>query len=203
MLAVKFFLWPLLVWMAATRRVAMAVLAAAVGAGLLLLSWAVIGFDGITGYSARLQRLESFFGEDSYTLYIAGLDAGLPSGVARAVWLLVGFGLLAAVAVVARGGHEKAAFILAIAAALSLTPIVWLHYFALLVVVVALVQPRLGILWFVPFGMVFTPGSGHPTPFETSITLALAATTIALAVHAAWADDARATRTSSTSPARA
>jgi hypothetical protein len=203
MLAVKFFLWPLLVWMAATRRVAMAALAAAVGAGLLLLSWAIIGFDGLTGYSARLQRLESFFGEDSYTVYIAGLDAGLPSGVARAVWLLVGFGLLAAVAVVARRGHEQAAFILAIAAALSLTPIVWLHYFALLVVVVALAQPRLGILWFVPFGMIFSEGTGHPRPFETSVTLAVAATTIALAVHFAWTGDVRAVRPTSTSPARA
>ena len=44
-----------------------------------------------------------------------------------------------------RRGDERSAFILAIAASLALTPIVWLHYFALLVVVVALAQPRLGV----------------------------------------------------------
>ena len=57
-LAVKFFLWPLLVWFVATRRVANAVVAAAVGAGLLLASWAVIGFDGLRGYPDLLRRLE-------------------------------------------------------------------------------------------------------------------------------------------------
>ncbi len=51
-------------------------------------------------------------------------------------------------------------------------------------VVVALAQPRLGIVWFVPLGMVVTPGSGHPTPFETAWTLAVAALTVALALRA-------------------
>ena len=74
--------------------------------------------------------------------------------------------------VLARRGDERTAFILAVAASLVLTPIVWLHYFALLLVVVALAQPRLGFLWFVPLLMVLTPGSGQPTPFETSGTLA-------------------------------
>ena len=70
----------------------------------------------------------------------------------------------------------------AIAAALALTPIVWLHYFALLLVVVALAQPRLGLLWFVPLALIVTPGSGEPTPFETSGRLAIAALTFGLAL---------------------
>jgi hypothetical protein len=32
--------------------------------------------------------------------------------------------------------------------------------------------------------MVVTPGSGHPTPFETAATLAIAAVTIGLALRA-------------------
>ncbi len=44
-LAAKFFLWPLVVWLAATRRIAASVLACALGAGLLLASWSVIGFS--------------------------------------------------------------------------------------------------------------------------------------------------------------
>ena len=86
-------------------------------------------------------------------------------------------GLLAAVVWVGRRGDERSAFILAIAAALALSPIVWLHYFALLLVVVALAQPTLGLVWFIPLAMVVTPGSGHPTPFETAATLAIAALT--------------------------
>ena len=105
--------------------------------------------------------------------------------VARAIWLAVGIGLLASVVVLGRRGDERTAFVVAIAAALALSPIVWLHYFALLLVVVALAQPRLGLLWFVPLAMVFTPGSGHPTPFQTSWTLVVAVVTVALAVRAA------------------
>lgn len=183
-LAAKFFLWPLVFWLAATRRLLAAGLACAVGAALLLLSWAVIGFSGLVDYPDLLRRLEDAVGDDSYTTYIVGLDLGMPSTVARVTWLALGLGLLAAMFLIARRGDERSAFILAIAAALALTPIVWLHYFALLVVVVAVAQPRLGVAWFVPLAMVVTPGSGHPTPFETSAALVVAAVTIALALRA-------------------
>ncbi|MGH3078607.1 MAG: glycosyltransferase family 87 protein, partial [Gaiellaceae bacterium] len=183
-LAVKFFLWPLVVWLAATRRLAGAVLSCVVGGALLLVSWAAIGFAGLVDYPDLVRRLEDTVGEDSYTLYIVGLDLGLPSGPARGLWLLFGLGLLAAVVVLGRRGDERSAFLLALAASIALTPIVWLHYFALLLVVVALAQPRLGFVWFVPLAMVITPGSGHPSPFETAATLAIAALTIGLALRA-------------------
>lgn len=183
-LAAKFFLWPLVVWFAATKRYASAGLSVGIGAVLVLASWAVIGFSGLGTYPDLLQRLEEVVGEDSYTTYIVGLDLGLSSSAARFLWLLLGLGLLGAVVVFARRKDERAAYVVAIAASLALTPIVWLHYFALLVVVVAIAQPRLGVVWFVPLAMVVTPGSGHPTPFETAWTLTVAALTIALAVRA-------------------
>ena len=64
-----------------------------------------------------------------------------------------------------------------------MTPIVWLHYFALLLVVVALAQPRLGYAWFVPLGMFITPGSGHPSPFDTAWALAIASVTVAVCMR--------------------
>src|SRR5262249_57507280 len=156
-LALKFFLWPLVVWLVATRRVRAASAATLVGATLLLASWAVIGFAGLLDYPDLLRRLEATIGEDSYTARIVLLDAGLPASVARLGWLLLGLGVLAAVVLLGRRGDDKRAFILAIAAALALTPIVWLHYFPLLLVVVALAQPRLGVLWFLPLPMILTP----------------------------------------------
>jgi hypothetical protein len=182
-LAAKLFLWPAVIWLAATRRYLSAVLACAFGAGLLLASWGVLGFAGLLDYPDVLRELEEVVGADSYTVYIVGLDLGLPSEVARAGWVAVGLGLIACIVLLARRGDERGAFIVSIAAALALTPIVWLHYFALLAVVVALAQPRLGFVWFVPLGMVLTPGSGQPTPFETSWTLAVAALTIALSLR--------------------
>jgi Glycosyltransferase family 87 len=186
-LAVKFFLWPLVVWLAATRRATSALWTCLVGAGLLVVSWAAIGFAGMSDYPSLLRRLEDTIGADSYTAYIVGLDLGLPSVAARAIWLGVGLALLASLVLLARRGDERTAFIVAIAAALALTPIVWLHYFALLLVVVALAQPRLSLVWFIPLGMIITPGSGQPTPFQTSWTLAVAVMTIALAARASMA----------------
>ena len=182
-LSAKFFLWPVVIWLAATRRIASAVATCVVGALLLVVSWSVIGFAGFRDYPDLLRRLEDVVGADSYTLYIAGLDLGLPSAAARMLWVAVGLGLLAWTVLLARRGDERSAFIVAIVASLALSPIVWLHYFALLTVVVALAQPRLAIVWFVPLAMVITPGSGQPTPFETAWTLAVAALTVALALR--------------------
>ena len=182
-LAAKFFLWPIVVWLAATRRFASAALAFAVGVATLLASWAVIRFDSILQYPTILRRLERTVGEDSYTAYVAGLDLGLPSPVARGLWLGIGLCLLALIVGLARRDDERSAFIVGIAASLALTPIVWLHYFALLLVPVALAQPMLGLLWFVPLGMVLTPGSGHPTPFQTAWTLGVAALVFTLALR--------------------
>jgi hypothetical protein len=184
-LAVKFFLWPLVVWLAATRRVLSALLACAVGAGLIVLSWAVIGFAGLTGYPDLLHRLDDTVGRDSYSARMMAIDLGLRSGLASALWLAAGLGVLAAVVVVARRGDDRGAFILAMAAAFSLSPLVWLHYFAYLVVVVAVAQPRLGPVWFVPLAMFISTGSGHPTSFRVSWTLAAGALTIVLALRAA------------------
>ena len=95
--------------------------------------------------------------------------------------------LLAAVVVVGRQGDARTSFILAVAASLAFTPVVWLHYFALLLVVVALAQPRLGFVWLVPLGLFVTPGSGDPTPFQTTATFTIAALTVVLAVRASRA----------------
>jgi hypothetical protein len=183
-LATKFFLWPVVIWLAATRRHLSALCSVAVGAVVLVASWAVIGFAGLVDYPSMLEQLEHAVGDDSYTAYIVGLDLGLPSPAARALWVACGLAILIAVVLVARKGDERSAFILAIAASLALTPIVWLHYFALLVVVVAIAQPRLALVWFVPLAMVITPGSGHPSPFETAMTLVVAAMTFGLAIRA-------------------
>ena len=56
-----------------------------------------------------------------------------------------------------------AALTLCLAAALAASPIVWMHYFLLLLVPLALIRPRLSPLWLVPFaywplGLAAWPG---------------------------------------------
>jgi alpha-1,2-mannosyltransferase len=182
-LAVKFVLWPLLVWLAATRRLASAAWAVLIGLALLIVPWAVIGFEGFGGYPGLLRRLERTVGGDSYTLANLARDLGLPSAVAHGLWLAVGLGVLVACALAGRSGDDRSAFVLAIAASLALSPLVWLHYFALMIVAVAVARPRLGIVWALPLAMFVGTGNGRPTGGQLAVTLAAAGLTFAFALR--------------------
>jgi hypothetical protein len=181
--AVKFVLWPLLVWFAATRRLLGAIIAVLVGMALLLVSWSVIGFEGFFGYPDLLDRLDRTVGADSYSVKNLALDYGASSGLAELTWVGVGVALLVACILVARGGDERSAFVLALIACLALSPLVWLHYFTFLVVVVAIARPRLCLVWFLPLPMFFATGTGHPTSTQVALTLATAALTAAAALR--------------------
>ncbi len=162
-----------------------ALLACAIGVIVFAGSWAVVGFEGMNQYPDMLRRLQGEVEQGSYTAYVVALDVGAASWVARALWLALGIGLLGLFIMVDRRGADRAAFILGIATALALTPIVWLHYFELLLVAVAVARPRLGFVWFVPLAMWFlsTTDSGNGTLFQTSATLVVAALTVALALR--------------------
>lgn len=183
-LAAKFFLWPLVVWLAATRRYLTAVLSCVAGLGFLALSWAVIGFAGLSDYMNIARGVQRIVEGDSLTVYVLALDLGVAQGVARVVWLASALGIVVCCVALGGRGNDRGAFILAIAAALAFSPIVWLHYFELLLVVVAVARPTLGVAWFVPLAMYVTPGTGHPSPAESAVTLVAAGVTVVLSLRA-------------------
>ena len=76
-----------------------------------------------------------------------------------------------------------------LAAAIAFSPIVWLHYFALLLVAVAIAQPRLAPIWFIgiPLQVVVDTGVYNGSTFQTAAVLVAAAATVALALApASW-----------------
>ena len=60
------------------------------------------------------------------------------------------------------------------------TPVLWLHYFALLLIPIALYRPRLSGLWFVPLALWLTPAS-HANGSAWKIALALAVLAVVVA----------------------
>ena len=52
-----------------------------------------------------------------------------------------------------RPGADAWTFVVAIGAAFALSPIVWLHYFVLLYIPIAIVRPRLSWLWALPLAL--------------------------------------------------
>ena len=168
--AVKFFLWTLTVWLVVTGRRAAGALALAIGAASLLL---LTPFIGISDYVHLVRNLSETFDAHSYTPYVLLLDLGTPSEVARAITLVLGLGLLTI-------AWRRRSLGLAIAAALCLSPIVWRHFFALLVVPLALSRPKFDAAWLVPLGMWAGAGTLNGSTWQTAVVLSLAALTLIL-----------------------
>jgi len=184
-LAVKIVMWPLGVWLAATRRLTAMVWSVVVAAFAVIVTWAAIGFEGLRDYPNLLRQASELQEAESYTVYALALDLGSSSGFARMLWLLLAVSLLVATAIVARRGDERRAFVLAIAAAISCTPVVWLHYFALLLVAVAVAEPRLAPVWFLglPLQVFISTGVHNGSTLQTAAMLVTAALTVFLALQ--------------------
>ena len=75
---------------------------------------------------------------------------------------------------------RRRSFGLAIAAALVLSPIVWRHFFVLLLVPLALSRPRFDAVWLIPIGLWVGDGTFNGAPWQTACVLALVALTFAL-----------------------
>jgi Glycosyltransferase family 87 len=148
--ALKFFVWPLAIWLAATRRSRATVIAMGVVAGSLLL---VLPYTSVDGYARSLVRLGHAFDQDSYTVFGLLVQSGAAEGVARAATWAVGLGLLVATV-------RYRSFTLAVVAALTLSPIVWLDYFAIAIVPLAIARPRLSWVWFLPLATWGLRGAG-------------------------------------------
>jgi alpha-1,2-mannosyltransferase len=153
--ALKLFLWPLVLWLAVTRRLRAAVLSVGITLALVFLPWALIGFAGLGQYPALLRKVADQQDYRSYSLVALGEALGASPTAAKAISIAVGVALLvlAARAARARRGsadeRDRRSLIFVLAAALALTPVIWAHYLVLLIAPVALARPRLSPLWLV------------------------------------------------------
>jgi len=189
LVAAKVFLWPLLIWLAATRRGLAAAQALAVAVAAVLCSWTLIGFAGFTTYPRLLDTLARLLQWKSYSSTALGLALGLTRGEARLASLACGAAVLIAVVLLGRAGGADAdrhAFIAAIAAAFLFTPIVWMHYLALLLVPIAITRSRLTPLWFVPLAMWVTPGQSHGHLWQVAIGFCVWSLVLALSMRSRW-----------------
>jgi alpha-1,2-mannosyltransferase len=183
-LSVKLFLWPLLVWAAATRRVSTAVLALAIGLVGALVSWAVIGFDGLGSYPDQLREVEF---EESYSFVGMAAELGLDPLVGRIAMAIAGGALLVAVGYLGQRGEEARAFICALVAALVLTPVVWLHYLVLLAVPLGIARPRFAPIWLLPIVLWVCPRDDNGDGLQPFMPAVVAAIVLATLVWRPWA----------------
>lgn len=150
---VKFFLWPLGVWLVASGRARAALLAAAVAIGSVVL---IAPFAPLDDYVQTLRNVGSEFDQDSYSTFGLLTQLGAADAAARGVTFALGAVLLALT-------WRRESFALATAAALVLSPIVWLDFYALAAVPLAIARPRLSAIWFLPLLTWGLPSSGIAT----------------------------------------
>jgi hypothetical protein len=189
----KLYLWPLGVWLLATRRFGAAWRSVVLALAATVAGWAAIGFAGLREYPHLLDRLTGLVGDSGYAPYALFRSLGASPGAARAEMLACGAILLSAVfALARRRGGDHVAFTLAIAASLTLSPVVWPHYLALVYVPLAIARPRLSAAWLVPFAywlMTSDWSDGHTAIIAG--TLAVTGTVLVGALAASRWPDAR------------
>jgi alpha-1,2-mannosyltransferase len=141
----KLFLLPMLAWLVVTRRLKTAVLATAVAITACLLGWLPIHLSTITSYPSLLRALAGYEQTFSYSLTSLGVALGVSATAATLVAVAATAVLLGWAA--ASRENDFLAFRLALAASFVLSPIVWGHYYVLLIVPLAVTRPRLSALW--------------------------------------------------------
>jgi alpha-1,2-mannosyltransferase len=180
--SLKLLFWPLLIWLIASRRYRSAAIAAAAAALLVVVPWAAIGFAGLRGYPHLLASISRTEGPRSYSV-AALLHEVVPSWTAATtIGTVLGGGVLTLVLVAGRRGRERDAFVLSIIAVLMLTPLLEMHYLAVLIVVVGLYRQRFGLAWVAPLLIWGAPATVSGSAAQVAHVLFVVAATIALAV---------------------
>jgi alpha-1,2-mannosyltransferase len=141
----KLFLVPLLAWLVVTRRLKTAVLTAGIAAAICVLGWLPIHLSTIASYPSLLRALAGYEQTFSYSLTSLAVGLGVSATTATVFAVAAAAGLLGWAAAARK--DDFLAFKLALAASFVLCPIIWGHYYVLLVVPLALSRPRLSALW--------------------------------------------------------
>jgi len=169
LVALKLFMWPLLVWLLATRRIRACLASAAITTVLILVPFASVGIEALRAYPHLLQTLTNVFGPTSFSI-LGVLDSVASSRVAELATVGAALALIGLIAFLAsREDGDRRALSAAVVGAVMVSPIVWGHYYVLLALPVALARPRLSLLWFVPLVFWGTGAAALGEPHRLAI----------------------------------
>jgi hypothetical protein len=195
-LAAKLLAWPLVVWLAAVRRVRAAVLVVLIGALVTFGLWAVIGFAGLADFRATLDRFAELEGPAGYSTRTLLVELGLPGVLASALSACLVAGFLVGVVVYGLRSDDARSFACATTVMVFTSPVVWLHSFALLLAPVAVLRPRLSWIWFLPALLWWHTGNGNGPLLHTALTVGVC---VGLVLAALWAPSGQTGRSTTTS----
>lgn len=147
-ISLKPLVWPVVLWLLFTKRYRALGWSFVWGVAINAVSWGVVGYGRIGEYLHLSATVTSTLKETGYGLIALLTHFGAPLWAGEAL-------MAAAVLVLAitclRAGRRKddrLAMLLCVLLMLAATPLLWNHYFALLIVPLAIYRPRLSFEWF-------------------------------------------------------
>jgi alpha-1,2-mannosyltransferase len=147
----KLFLAPMVIWLAATRRWRALAVSALLSVVVFLTAWAVIGFSTLRSYPALLSTLTQVEGQSGLSTYGLAIRLGVSPTAARDLLIVLVAALGGLAFRISRTeGNDGCIFAICVVVCLVASPIVWLHYFALLIVPIAVISPTLSWAWALP-----------------------------------------------------
>jgi hypothetical protein len=160
-IAARLFVWPVVGWLLFTRRFRAAAASGGFAALLSMIGWSAVAFHRIDEFPEVTRSNVVEFLDQGVSVASIAANLGASTNVAALVALLAG---LVALAVAYRQRRDDlSCFSWSIAAALYASPIVWGHYFALMLVPLALSTPSLSRRWLLPY--ITAPQlTSSPTP---------------------------------------
>jgi hypothetical protein len=190
--AFKLFLWPLGLWLLGTRRYLAVGWGVGVGLVLNVAGWAILGFHELHRYQRLVHALVDALQNRGYTLMSLSDDLGAGRGTGYAVALTLGAAGAVWCVTSGRRGRDTEALTVALTIALVVTPLVWIHYFALFLVPVAIVAPRLGPLWLLPLAYwLCVAGARQPETWQLLVAIGATAALVIALLSAMRAPDQR------------
>lgn len=180
-ISAKPFIWPLGLWLLATRRWRAALWALAGGLAINVLAWGVVGFSEINVYLRLSGAVTRALWRGGYSVMAVAHHLGAGRGTGEV--MLVAASAVTATALVYVGAvrrRERDAFVLMTLLMLVATPLLWSHYFCLLLIPLALGLPRLNLAWGV--GLLMWPMPPRQPVFGWEEVLAWGVTAVCIGV---------------------
>lgn len=148
-IAARLFLWPLVVWLLLTGRRRAAGETVVATALFSLIGWAAVGFDRIGEFPEIIRRNATDFIDDGVS--VASVVSNLGASDDVAICVAMGLGVCALALAWHTRHVDVESFAWGISAALFMSPVVWAHYYALLLVPLAVATPTLSRSWLLPY----------------------------------------------------
>jgi hypothetical protein len=179
--SLKPMMWPVGLWLLVTRRWKAAAYAAAFGLIIQAVSWSVLGFDQIRTFLQLTGLISHTFRRAGYGTAAWLMNMGTSQRAATVVALLVAGAVFASCVYAGRRRDGEPALVLAVVLMFCASPLVWTHYFALLIVPLAIIRPRLSPVWAIPTAFWACP-LGSPRAWECALALTTVGVVTALLI---------------------